>query len=1439
MGKLNVRFLAGVVLALALNSNAQSAVSGFTGEATPIQSIGEVSAQPDTIVAIAAESQGLSPIAREDLPRGGTYWWVQPDGQAVPTPFPSTDMRQAIYQITDGQFLVDQTGGKVFTKRSRIGSQVVTESLTSAVTSQAEAVVNLINQVQETQFQQEFRMAMGFDMEGEDSGSPMTPDGFITSTPDYGTNLWITQVNINNGYLAGLGTNTEADVQYEIQSLTDLMQTNWQSEGFILGSEATNWTPLSVPQLGRTNLFIRLKSWATDGSGLPIWWQLQYFGTTGIDPNALDSTGDGWTIYQKYKMGLDPNVFYTPPAPQNLTVKYNGNTGAVILNWLPSSGAVTGYLVTKNDYQTGVTTNFNVSSSANSFADNVSGDVTFDPQSEGDTFYVDYSVQAQYAAGNSAAATVSLESAYPTVSLVAGTQGSAYVALPLLPPETTSLRLTRIDDFAEYYGYGDTSFNTNYVISVSTGTNGLYPIPENLLAVPPDGYGFAYYSWWVQTLNASNGATSVSQQISASYNGYNASDTAYRLVPPYIDGRAALKDNMRFLLRAASSSTPLALNNQGIGQVSQTNYVCAGLYHCDVRNYYSTSFLFNDQLVYDPLFPLENNYLYRNLVFTLSDMGTNGFLNTGLTAKHFISSSNLLFTNTPKYTLDIASAVSSGNNTTFSSVLTTNDARWLVQDNIYGGVINGNGSHAGTVGAMTNIYGLKLSSVELTYILTNQLYWGTYQLGDSTPVPWDGNPNAAYNDYVYLEYNDLQQPVFQTLNYYFARPNIDPMPEQNNSYFSHEFGTTNFAVTNQTPLMIVSAGQSVQVAGYAKLAILNGYTNRFAYLGQYFDQAYKMTNGVVTTNTTGVLSPYGNFFATEPGPMALVTMPDVDTGARGTCTVYSVSLQLDANHDGNMDLGFSGADATSADFPYTIWANNNYDRWKWDLLGLTYEQDDTKKATVPDCQYKISGLPAIPCPRDLEDYFRLWTPGLAAAMKALPANYTAQMVLSGGGQIRIFQAVEPNGGTNYLFAEATASNQVASATSLYIGLLTSDSPITLNIQTNFNEHFIFCGAQTGGAQIDLQILDQNQNVVADAPAYLQINDIKQMYERWTVGDEPATTNQEPMNVAIKATDNLPYGASAFQYTTPQDTNTPYILFVHGWNMESWEKDRFAETTFKRLYWQGYQGRFGSFRWPTYSDFPLGSWSWSAIDPRNFDKSESNAWASATGLLNKLNDLNAQYLGHVHLIAHSMGNVVAGEALRLATNQVVNTYAALQAAISAHAYDTNTPIRDTDASTPDRYANYWTNGAPCYFSNSGGARTNINFLNKNDWALTQLWPLDQDSKPDNAPPDFPGYFYSTPSGAHPSGFYKIVGSTDINFSFPSDTYTIFAFCDEASSYALGSQTNVSGIFAGNQVDLGAPPYNFNGNHTDHSGEFRSDNALRGLFWNKVLVQMNLK
>jgi pimeloyl-ACP methyl ester carboxylesterase len=689
-------------------------------------------------------------------------------------------------------------------------------------------------------------------------------------------------------------------------------------------------------------------------------------------------------------------------------------------------------------------------------------------------------------------------------------------------------------------------------------------------------------------------------------------------------------------------------------------------------------------------------------------------------------------------------------------------------------------------------------------------------------------------------YPETAQPQFQTAEYDFWNVGTDLLP-----------GEDGFSPANQNHLMAVSVGSSAQIAGYAKLAVANSYyTGVYGYLGQYFDQAYQInTNGTVTTSTTGVLSPYGQFFATQPGPAALVTMPDLDAGARGTCTVYCVSAVIDRSQASNMDLSFNGVDATSANNPAQIWVNNNYDRGHT-VDGSDFEQDDLspldigKGHLVSDCQYTANGLPAIPCTRDLEDYFRLWTPGVAALMKVLPANYTVQLTLSGNGQIRIFQAVEPNGGTNYLFDETTASNQVANSASLYVGLLTSSSPIILPIQTNFNEHFIFCGVMDGSAQIDLQILDGNQNIVADAPAYLQINEIKDMYERWTVGDRPANA---PMNKPVLAGEDLSTSppTQAFQYAPPQNPSTPYILLVHGWNMQTWEKDRYAEAAYKRLYWQGYKGRFGLFRWPTGNGF---SGVISVIgDARNYDNSESNAWASATGLTNLLTQLNAEYPGHVYLMAHSMGNVVAGEALRLAGSQLVNTYVAMQGAVPAHCYDAST-VNRSSSGPPDCYAAYWTNGAPCYFNGTAGAGTYVNFYNTNDFAL-RYWNMDQDPfKPDNSGLPFPGYYYDTPSGTHPSGFYKIIGSTDYDLYFPSSTYEIFAYADRAWSYALGAQPGVAGSFTtAKQVNLPSvwpidthPQINNKSYsaHVWHSAQFRSDNMSRAAFWNTVLNRMNL-
>jgi hypothetical protein len=312
---------------------------------------------------------------------------------------------------------------------------------------------------------------------------------------------------------------------------------------------------------------------------------------------------------------------------------------------------------------------------------------------------------------------------------------------------------------------------------------------------------------------------------------------------------------------------------------------------------------------------------------------------------------------------------------------------------------------------------------------------------------------------------------------------------------------------------------------------------------------------------------------------------------------------------------------------------------------------------------------------------------------------------------------------------------------------------------------------------------------------------------------------------------LPY---SYDFSTPAENN--YILFVQGWNLAPWEKDAFAETAFKRLYWQGYKGRFGAFQWPTGYGF---SGIISAIvDADNFDNSEFKAWSSGTGLLGVLNALNGSYPGHVYLIAHSMGNVAAGEALRLSgSNQIVNTYVAMQAAVASHAYDPTTDVRTNDLNcygigyrshAPNYYASYYTNGAPCYFNETAGAGNYINFFNMEDYALAQ-WEIDEDFKPDA----YAGFSYNSAANR----FYL----TGTELDFPQHTYLIFPYCATAFCYGLGEQANVGGAFLSlgepNQLNLDAT-FDFGNTHAGHSAEFNSDNTSQTDFWNKLLDQMGL-
>lgn len=549
-----------------------------------------------------------------------------------------------------------------------------------------------------------------------------------------------------------------------------------------------------------------------------------------------------------------------------------------------------------------------------------------------------------------------------------------------------------------------------------------------------------------------------------------------------------------------------------------------------------------------------------------------------------------------------------------------------------------------------------------------------------------------------------------------------------------------------------------------------------------------------------------------------------------SCAAIIVTLLVSAN------LVWAG--------PYVFWVNNDYDRWHdvdCNLIGgnCDHEQDDLGPIEVlklpsyqraPDCNYvNAFGQRVIPCTRDLEDFARLWMAGVSSNLiAALPTNSTLTLSWAdyeGEPTIDLFAAAD-GGSAGYLTNAAIATNQIDPVQCPYLGRLGPGQQIQFTKSTWRDSQFIWCGVKYGGGALILTIADGSGNTLAQTKSYIDLVDIKQLYERWTVGE---SVKMAPMAVPIAAPDGIGIGASPTRFGPPDTPNQPYILFVHGWNMETWEKDRFAEAAFKRLYWQGYQGRFGSFRWPTGNKF---SGVISAItDAHNYDNSESNAWASAKGLLNLLTNLNTTYAGNVYLMAHSMGNIVAGEALRRAgAAQVVDTYIAMEGAVPSHAYDPFAPVRllnatgiNLDSGTPNCYSNYWTPGSPCYFNSSAGAATYLNFFNTNDWALS-WWKPNQDMKPDS------GYNYDGTNFWH-SGLLLL---------FPVDTYEIFALADEARCYAIGAQPNVGGVFlTSRQVDLGVPPFNFSTQHKYHSGQFRSDNMARAIFWNRLLVEMRLK
>ena len=574
-------------------------------------------------------------------------------------------------------------------------------------------------------------------------------------------------------------------------------------------------------------------------------------------------------------------------------------------------------------------------------------------------------------------------------------------------------------------------------------------------------------------------------------------------------------------------------------------------------------------------------------------------------------------------------------------------------------------------------------------------------------------------------------------------------------------------------------------------------------------------------------------------------------------TAIQTTVAVDANRDGTVQL--NGADETSTTNPYQFWLNDGMDSTVWNGDQANYE---TSAGVEAYHQNYTEG--AIVNQSDLENFAHLeiqvplgaiagvgdLSPGWSATIQYVPTSgdpaiclvplyalYATSML----AYMNDPTAARAMGGIASKSYTITGERVIGTASSQWAILPIVEGTDTGGTTTPAVLNYLFEGATAGSGSVVVSWL-YNGNAVVQNSFNLQLQTITQMYEQASVEYQWLNTAADSITLGDLRNlppNTIPSTAKIYnQYSSSSTLDNQVVVFVPGWRMKPSEQESYADTAFKRLYWQGYTGRFISFLWPT-EWVDTDNFGNALGDPTNFDRSLQKAFNSAPALYNLLVSLDGQYgYQNVNIFAHSMGNFVVSEALSLAATQanpvpVANTYVATQSAVPAEAYDPS-----TGGNSGDGWANSMGTGQ-AYFANLSkvAVQNMYNFYNPTDRALTHLqaWPLNNSLKVDR------GYDVSISPDSKVWNYYKWSVLSPwrtglLNLADPPERYEAFAFAAHSASGAVGATANVGGPFkTTGQVDLHAAPYGFD---TDHSGEFDGTESWRRVYWNTMMTDFGL-
>jgi hypothetical protein len=465
--------------------------------------------------------------------------------------------------------------------------------------------------------------------------------------------------------------------------------------------------------------------------------------------------------------------------------------------------------------------------------------------------------------------------------------------------------------------------------------------------------------------------------------------------------------------------------------------------------------------------------------------------------------------------------------------------------------------------------------------------------------------------------------------------------------------------------------------------------------------------------------------------------------------------------------------------------------------------------------------------RDLEDFARIW-------MQITPAleNVTAELSwrnTTGSPAVKIYKAFELDGGDRYLKEQAYGEGQMSGSYGTVLGTVASGGSYSFD-QNYFSDgevkHFVFEGASQGSGELVLQIKKDGQ-VIAESSVHLDLKDVKEMYEQASVSDDANFDTPVPENAQFNWVLNRTLPADS-------DEEKRLIVYVHGFNTGLEDHFVQAETLFKRLYWQGYKGRYASFRWPS----PLLFLNEGEIVAYNLG--EFKAWKSGLAFKGYLDYLatTPRLQGYtINVAAHSMGNIVTGSALK--NGATIDNYVLMQAAVPAGCYDLRHEINNFERfltaegsrPTPD-YAEDL--GYRDYLPVGGQVRGSIvNFFNEVDFALTTAW---ENNEAILKPYDEVGdgrYDYGDPDPAppeEPQPYHVDIFGFDY---FVTDAHESMAFVARPRSKAAGALGATAGTIE-DRVNVGeGTVHNFGRATEEHSAEFTR--SIQGLqpFYSELL------